>query len=76
MPKKPTSFTPSKGKSSPLNKAAAPLTTPSIKATALPVGNKIPQPLDGGANKVAAMPGARFPKLTKPAKLAPRKPTI
>lgn len=71
MPKKSTGYTPTgKSKSNPLDKEATPLKNASLS------GPKMPNPMDGGPNKVATMPGTRFPKLTRPPKMSPRLPKI
>ena len=84
MPKKPTGYSKSgKGKPSPIAKNAVPDQTPTLKANTLPIGNKppggmpkstVPEPMNGGANAVAKLPNTL--RITRPAKLAPRKPTI
>lgn len=70
MPKKPTGLTPGKGQSSPVVKDSVPMKTPALKAT------NMPNPMNGGPNKVASLPGSRFPKLTKPAVMPTRTPRI
>ena len=70
MPKKSTGYTPDNSKSNPLTKQATPLKVPALKQ------EKLPTPMDGGPNKVASMPGSRFPKLTKPPKMNVRPPRI
>lgn len=71
MPKKPTSYSKSgKGKSNPIAKEATPMKSPAIKNV------NMPNPMNGGPNNVASMPGQRFPKLTRPAPMAPRTPKI
>lgn len=72
MPKKDTSYVSGKGKSNPLAKETSPMKSPALPKKA---GN-MPNPMDGGPNKVASMPGTRFPKLTKPTALPPRPPRI
>lgn len=68
MPKKSTGFnSKGAGQTSPVAKADTPMKTPSIKA------NSLPTPIAGN---VATMPGSRFPKLTRPAPMAPRTPKI
>lgn len=71
MAKKSTGYTPTgREKTSPVEKQNQPMKAPGMK----PIN--MPNPLNGGANNTATLPGTRFPKLTRPAPMAPRTPKI
>jgi hypothetical protein len=67
MPKKSTGYTPSKSSSSPTSKMSSPMKSPTLKPMEIP---------KSGVVTLGENTNTRFPKLTRPAKLAPRTPRI